>query len=654
MKKIILPKLNRVGVADYDLYREDISFTIHEGVNIIIGGNGLGKTTFLNLIIFGMTGKEQVKPRLTSKYFMDRVENKRDLFPKVTVEFSIGDTDFLVRRDIRTGDIDILEINDKGVVAEADELEAIYNKNVIECSNFGSFNNFCFILKSLLYAGEDRKLILWDLKTQTEVLGLLFVGKDHIENYFGLLKKARDANTQWRHAVDDNGKLEDELKEIEIKRENILEREPIVFETKNKIRDIENEIRKIRENLDIIEDSLKEKREIMEKRAVEIDKISEDLENLDEKLKVSELVVHQRIYPERSPIYEEAKYQLENYGICIFCRSRSDEARNMATERESNKRCIVCGSPLKISQEAPESSYSKTLGEIDELSKSRQILEKRREELRFEIEDIRRAITSAKSEEEGLRREEGILKLRREELRSRKEFLENEPARITEYDLMIYNYINLIEYRKEIIAQHREAWERAGEEFEMEVERMRRELRAIMDNFGRKFQDYASKFLGKSCELEQRGKRMKTLEFELPIFYPKLDEKTRDLETSVSETQRLFLDHAYRFAIISLIFESTQYPVLYFAETPEAFSDVAYIKNIAEMFSDFCREGHTVIITSNLSSKTFLSEVLKDYGMNERKNRVLNLLELGKLTEVQEKERTSFDILLKEILGGES
>jgi DNA repair exonuclease SbcCD ATPase subunit len=54
-----LPILKRVSVENLSLYRRPIKTKISSGLNLIIGGNGIGKTTLVNTILFGLVGTEE-------------------------------------------------------------------------------------------------------------------------------------------------------------------------------------------------------------------------------------------------------------------------------------------------------------------------------------------------------------------------------------------------------------------------------------------------------------------------------------------------------------------------------------------------------------------------------------------------------------------
>ena len=54
--KVYLPKLKRIRIINYSLYSEDIDYEFIEGLNLIVGGNGVGKTTFINILKYALIG----------------------------------------------------------------------------------------------------------------------------------------------------------------------------------------------------------------------------------------------------------------------------------------------------------------------------------------------------------------------------------------------------------------------------------------------------------------------------------------------------------------------------------------------------------------------------------------------------------------------
>ncbi len=647
MTSLYLPKLDRVVIKDYSLYKKNIDFSIHEGVNIVVGGNGLGKTTFLNLVVFAITGSadKKYKPKLSPSYFTSRIKNHKEWSPKVYVEFSIKDVKFIIERSIKTGTL--LYLNVKGNEIKDEHLEEKYIEKVKEYSNFKLFTDFCFILKSLLYAGEERDMILWNLETHAKILRLLFIGKDYEESFGAIEKAARDANNKWRHASAYNENLREEKRKLEKKRRKSLS-EGKELNLEKEIERIQKEIEEKRQQASLLHNSIEIDTRLRERRSMEIDKISEKLEELNEKMMNLEFSFHQNIYPEKSPIFEEIKNQMRSYGKCIFCNAQDANLKKIAKERKSSQHCIICGNPFVEPHKKLEGSSLEISKKINDLMITKNEMEKNRTDLIHELEVMKDKIKEKNAALEKLRNEKETLELKLSQMESRKDFIKIDTVTVTDIDLQIYNYENIIRHREKLVADYYEEWKEKKGDLENHIKDMKDKLNKFLGAFNKKFESYASAFLGKDCKLESESKKMDTIAVGMSVFYPKFDKKIRTSKSSVSETQALFLDHAYRFAIISLLKNTTDFTTMYFAETPEAFSDLAYVRHTGKMFSNFCKEKHTVIITSNLNGKSFLNELLRNVKKDEREPRLLNLLKIGNLTEVQEERKKEFASILRE------
>jgi hypothetical protein len=164
-------------------------------------------------------------------------------------------------------------------------------------------------------------------------------------------------------------------------------------------------------------------------------------------------------------------------------------------------------------------------------------------------------------------------------------------------------------------------------------------LTKVNDNLTPLFSQFASKFLGVQCELVvgtvSRSRKP------LSYMFPRFGGKERTNISEVSESQRFFIDQAFRMALITLFSNLNRGTTTFFiVETPEGSLDLAYERNVAQMYLDFAKCGHAIIVTSNLNSSNFLQGLYSHLGTaRTKKTRTLDLLEHGRLSDVQGSDR---------------
>lgn len=110
-------KLQKVILRNFSLYKKngktyEVNEEINEGVYCLAGANGLGKTTFLNAINYGLTGivlepnKEVYSPseiaiankRYTERYFIGRIDKKDEDKAEIEIQFIVNNKHFRIIR----------------------------------------------------------------------------------------------------------------------------------------------------------------------------------------------------------------------------------------------------------------------------------------------------------------------------------------------------------------------------------------------------------------------------------------------------------------------------------------------------------------------------------------------------------------------------
>src|SRR5208337_3177220 len=110
------------------LYPRNIDWALAPGINAIIGGTALGKTTLVYALQYAVFGKmvANVNERIEREFFKDRLTKRtgkklQDHPPVVHVEFAAGGSAFVVERNLVTGGL--LEVTCDGAKLKANKYE---------------------------------------------------------------------------------------------------------------------------------------------------------------------------------------------------------------------------------------------------------------------------------------------------------------------------------------------------------------------------------------------------------------------------------------------------------------------------------------------------------------------------------------------------
>jgi recombinational DNA repair ATPase RecF len=102
---LVLPRLISYSLEGFEpIFRTEISVRLKPGPNLILGGNGLGKTTLMQAVVYGLTGgvsediEDDRRLRWGHAYFRSRLTPGQPKSALVQVTFQ-GKMNVLTRRE---------------------------------------------------------------------------------------------------------------------------------------------------------------------------------------------------------------------------------------------------------------------------------------------------------------------------------------------------------------------------------------------------------------------------------------------------------------------------------------------------------------------------------------------------------------------------
>lgn len=649
-RQIYLPELLSINIKNYTLYPNGLDYTFDfvKGVNLVLGGNGMGKTTFVNIIRFAILGlykkpfgytrtyqgsiieKRQLFPQ---KYFSNRMDDSvhTDTSPTVSISMKINNVTVELTRDLSSITLTQLKVNGTEVsgtlvnqfsyeklsdVAKADTLPYKYEE-IIKFNTNLEFDDLIFFVNEVLFFGEDHKTILWNdgdffPDVQSELFNKYFNDPDLDKKRQEAIRKAKYFDSLSRHSSEDMRAINKVLSKMK-------DAPPVTGHSiTNKgntaliLIDLKGRLVEMDAKLAAIQKERASKSQDISLLQNDINKISLSTNDIDKELKQIEDKLNSHIWETLHPSYHVFIKNIRLNRICPMCNQPNDDLVAKVTNEQNN--CFACSTPINTNTEA-DTILRK---HFDEISTHRKTLYQSINSKKQTIQNIEQQIIKLDSEFSKIELERRAIQQKVRELEYENAMSDNSQNSIQPF----LDEVNRLTQQKEAYQKQRDEQYDIVTSISNEIEDV---ITANVHVFSSIFAQYAGKFLGVSCELtyiKQAGDTNKR-------FYPVIDGKVRFYEEEMSESQRFFVDHSFRMSILTFFYRT---PSFYIVETPDSSLDISYERNAASVFTEFLKKPNSLIITSNLNNSLFIEHLLnqKDIELG-----IVGLLEIAKQSTIQ-------------------
>ncbi|MEU9618155.1 hypothetical protein [Streptomyces sp. NPDC048155] len=640
-RAVQLPVIQTLELSHFTLYqnRNKISINFGDGVFCLAGANGLGKSTFLAILNYAITGivagpnqkfqsaKEYYQDSLkyAQGYFQGRVGELYREDAQVTVEFSVREAKYKVTRgffepqELRHleissgGDVQIWRLDDSG--SDGSAIHSAYVSAILRDTGLAGFEQLVFLQHFLITFDERRHLLFWDSQEATLYALYLVFGVDpsKVADAADWARKAERLESQARNAQYQATTARDNRNEV-LKRSgpdtlpnmDLLDRhEQLVAAQLKKQRFFES------------------KNSEVEDARLQVSILSAESSTLRRDYNKS---FASRFTSPAAPEQHQLIAQLLDSCECSVCGRTGEAVPHAARQALELNSCPLCRLELPNSDQHGDETFTQL------------------EELDTRLAQVKENLAAAQS---GLERLSTELNSARADLVEATEVLrafEQENAEELKHEKLPSDTDAITKILQQYDDERREATRRR-DDFRTRKEEYRRRLAPIQKELAEKynaaeldfvptFQRLAYQFLGLDLEV-QMYERARGPELVLTI------NGTRRRETGqLSESQQYFVDIALRMALVQYLVGDEGVGGM-FIDTPEGSLDIAYEGRAGQMFGQFVTQGNRLIMTANINSSQLVLRLAKECGSSRM--HVERMTAWTTLSEVQAESEALFD-----------
>ena len=660
---IQFPVFERLEVEGFGLYpgkknHPGLTAEFQPGLTLVLGANGLGKTTLITILFRLLTGPYDI-PALSKRadlgnaklnvtalstarkaIFAQRVsDGAADATARLTLK--IGDTSIVIARRLRDLALTQLILDDEEL--EADD-QSVFQPTISGLAGVWSFGDWILLLRHMVFYFEDRRELVWDSSAQRQLLRALLLPPDVAQSWTEREREILELDSRMRNLRFAAYREGQALSEVETKL--------------RKSADVREELKTLEE----LQATDFEKRESLDKDFVQFDsrrqnarlralRAKQERESRYRAFEHAKLRAVEARFPQKS---DSARYILEQLfaeADCLVCGNHVPEAAAEIEQRINQNDCVICGSDL-----------SSTSGEVPAVD----LADRRVRKAQKELDKIEPEVLEA---EEQLEKSESYFDDARMELAELDAAIGERTARI---DLLVQRLppdeqevhkqrAELASMRSRVAALTKDLEEKQKSFsgfIDAQNQTMARKSAAIMSAFS----EFAGGFLLETVELAWSPQSARVGQTGEPVDFPgfELDMTGTNFPTAVrrsgpehvSESQREFIDLAFRMALMQVASKEGSSSLV--IDAPESSLDAVFVTRAAEVLARYgdSKLGNRLITTSNLVEGDLIPELLKKSApAGNRKSRVLDLFAIAEPTAAIREMGKEYQKIMKALLA---
>lgn len=657
------PVFEHLKVEDFGLYpgtatKPGVNIEFKPGLTLILGANGLGKTTLITVVFRLLTGPFDI-PALISRSDLGNASlkvttlspaAKRIFAQRVTdgaqgatarLTFSIGSDKLVVERRLKDLALTFFSVN--GVDRTPDDL-TVFQPTIAKMAGVWSFGDWILLLRHMIFYFEDRRELVWDASAQRQLLRTLLLPPAIAQAWTEDERAILELDSRMRNLRFAAYREEQDLTQVE-----------------TKVRHSAN----VREELKTLEGLQKTdiaRREKLDNAFVELDssrqhgrlrflKAQQERESRYREFERAKLRAVEARFPQRS---DSARYILEQLfaeAECLVCGNHVPKAAALLEKRVAENDCVVCGSDLNDPNvEVPSAKLADW-----RVKKAQNALDA----IGPELAEADQQRTSSETEFDTARFELAELDAKISERTARIDLL---VQRLPPGEQEIHKQRSeLASMRSRVEALAKELIEKRNT-FSAFVDAQNQTMAQMSASIMAAFSGFAGGFLLETVNLVWAPQRARVGQTGEPIEFPAFEldmtganfpvAKRRTGPEQVSESQKEFIDLAFRMALMHVASATDSSSLV--IDAPESSLDAVFVTRAADVLAQFAiaSRGNRLITTSNLVEGELIPELLKRSAPSgDRINRIVDLFKIAEPTAAIKELGSEYDQIMKNLLA---
>ncbi len=661
-----LPIIERLRITGYGLYpgaarNQDLDVSFNPGLTVVLGANGLGKSTLINIIFRMLTGPRDVslpEGSIGTASLNDEELNQRrrlEFSARVldgaatavaTLNFRLGAQEFEVQRSLRDLNLVSCKLDDQEPLTK----EPAFQHAVLTGAKVSKFGEWVFLLRTMVFFFEDRRMLVWDPAAQRQLLRCLLLEPGQAQAWFDAEREILQLDTRMRNLFSVLNREEKERHKVQRKVANESAVRALLTEAESKVR------------------TFTTKREVLAKQLQDADQLRHrhrlDSLRADEALHASLHQVEQArlaAVETRFPSVDDSmRYifsRLMSDAQCLVCGTPDRrEKRDRLIAAIDHSACVLCDAALapavSAAQDGSESAedISVARARVDETQTASHAARRALEESTSSFNEIAKVLSECSRQLADAEDDvNGLVK----QLPPAEQIARDKDEGVNSLRIRVAELRALIKLKREQFAESMNGY--------------RNHIRQFADGIKEEFDAAARGFLLEQSVLTWSSTRsyvgQSGSEGLSPIEFPGFAvEMTganfssvvrRDGPEQVSESQREFIDLAFRMALVKVA--SPDQCATIMIDAPESSLDAVFVNRAADVMARFANANasNRLILTSNLAAGKLVPAVLTKAVAepSRRRDHIVDLFVLGEPTRAMQVLNDEYEVLRQELFS---